>query len=241
MRVLILSGFLFSFSFLFGQKLVQCGDEALSISTGTLADSSSINPKMIVNGSHNLKEGATGQLSLLSDDGSIRMTFSIGVVRVIKSEPGTITFEVLEKLGVITINGVERSNFKEGAVVQFAEHTYDSPHQIETKWPNGNIKESGYKLCNQVMGEWHEYHENGNLKTSYKTNKEEKIDGTYIEYHDNKTRAVEGTYRYGEKYGMWTEYKKDGEILSQGYYSNGEKTGKWIEHDAAGKKVKKKY
>jgi antitoxin component YwqK of YwqJK toxin-antitoxin module len=169
------------------------------------------------------------------------MTYAIGKVRITAVTGSQITFEMIEKTGVVTINGVERSNFKEGAVVQFSEYKYDSPHLIETKFESGAVKESGYMLCGQKMGEWKEFHENGTKKCSYRTDKNGGIEGRYAEFDDQGKIAVEGEYRNGKKTGLWTEYYADKTIKSQGYYYNDAKTGKWIEHDSSGKKVKKKY
>jgi antitoxin component YwqK of YwqJK toxin-antitoxin module len=226
--------------FSLAQREVQCGD-ALSVSKGTLVDSSSIQPRMNLESASTLVVGSTGELALLNEDGNFKMTFSIGRVRVTAINGAQVTFEITEKLGVVTINGVERSNFKEGAVVQFTEYKYDSPHLTETKYESGAIKESGYLLCGQKMGEWKEFHENGSKKCSYRTDKNGGIEGRYAEFDDQGKIAVEGEYRAGKKTGLWTEYFADGTIKSQGYYYSDAKTGKWIEHDASGKKVKKKY
>ncbi|MBI3134299.1 MAG: hypothetical protein HYZ14_06435 [Bacteroidetes bacterium] len=238
-NTLLLILFLVSISGL-SQNEVKCGD-AISVSKGTLADTSSVSPRMKLESVTSLVVGATGELALLTEDGNFRMTYSIGKVKVIAVENQQLTFQVIEKLGVITINGVERSNFKTDALVQFTEYKYDKPALIETKWPSGAVKESGYMLCDQKMGEWKEYHENGAAKTSYRTDKNGSIEGVYTEYHANGTKAVQGEYRYGKKTGLWTEYYDNGEINAQGYYYDGKKSGKWIEHDASGKKVKRKY
>ncbi|MBK6952640.1 MAG: hypothetical protein IPO32_19600 [Crocinitomicaceae bacterium] len=222
------------------QREVQCG-AALSVSKGTLADTSSIQPRMDLETSSTLTIGTTGELALLNEDGNFKMTYAIGRVRVTAVNGSQLTFEVIEKTGVVTINGVERSNFTEGAVVQFTEYKYDSPHLTETKYESGAIKESGYLLCGQKMGEWKEFHENGTKKCSYRTDKNGGIEGRYAEFDDQGKIAVEGEYRSGKKTGLWTEYYSDRTIKSQGYYYNDSKTGKWIEHDASGKKVKKKY
>ncbi|MBK6526419.1 MAG: hypothetical protein IPG07_13275 [Crocinitomicaceae bacterium] len=86
-------------------------------------------------------------MRFLNEDGNFKMTYAIGRVRVTAVNGSQLTFEVIEKTGVVTINGVERSNFTEGAVVQFTEYKYDSPHLTETKYESGAIKESGYLLC----------------------------------------------------------------------------------------------
>lgn len=224
----------------FSQKEVRCGD-AISTSKGTLADTSSSQPRMIITTPTQLAVGANGELSLLMEDESFRMTISLARVIVTAVADDQITFSVLEKLSVIVIDGVERSNFKEGATVQFSEYEYSMPTLVETKWPSGEIKETGYMLCGGKMGEWKEFHENGSKKSSYRTDKNGDIEGRYTEYYDNGAIATDGEYRYGKKTGLWVEYFEDGVVKSQGYYYDGVKTGKWIEHDATGKKVKKKY
>lgn len=225
---------------LFGQDYVQCGEE-LSKCKGNLVDTSSTQPRMTLTAPTGLKVGATGMLSWLTEDGSFRMTFSIGIVKVIAVTPEQLTFEVPEKLGVMTINGVTKSNFKTGELVQFSEYVYEEVKIIDTKWPSGTTKEKGKEVCGKKIGEWKEYHENGKIKVEYKADDKGEIQGDYNEYHANGTKAVEGKYSFGKKSGLWTEYFETGEIKSQGYYYSGEKSGKWIEHDAAGKKVKKKY
>lgn len=222
------------------QREVQCG-AALSVSKGTLVDTSSMQPRMNLETTSTLVVGATGELALLKEDANFKMSYAIGKVRVTAINGSQLSFEMIEKTGVITINGVERSNFTEGAAVQFTEYKYDSPQLIETKYESGAIKESGYLLCDQKMGEWKEFHENGTKKCSYRTDKNGGIEGRYAEFDDQGKIAVEGEYRGGKKTGLWTEYYGDGTIKSQGYYYNDAKTGKWIEHDASGKKVKKKY
>jgi antitoxin component YwqK of YwqJK toxin-antitoxin module len=224
----------------FAQREVQCG-KAISTTKGTLVDTSSVQPRMNLETTSALVVGTTGELSLLKEDGSLSMTYAIGKVRVIAVDGLQLTFEVIEKIGVMIINGVEGRNFTEGAAVQFAEYKYDAPHLVEIKFESGAIKESGYFLCDQKMGEWKEFHENGTKKCSYRTDKNGGIDGRYAEFDDQGKIAVEGEYRNGKKTGLWTEYYSDGIIKSQGYYSSGTKTGKWIERDESGKKVKKKY
>lgn len=224
----------------FAGDYVQCGEE-ISKCKGNLVDTSSIQPRITLKAPTNLKVGATGMLSILTEDGNFTMTFSIGVVKVIAVTPEQLTFEVLEKLGVMTINGVTKSNFKAGELVQFSEYVYEEVKIIDTKWPSGSIKEKGKEVCGKKIGEWKEFHENGKVKVEYKADDEGKIQGNYNEYHANGTKAIEGSYSFGEKRGLWTEYFETGEIKAQGYYYSGEKSGKWIEHDASGKKVKKKY
>lgn len=224
----------------YAQREVQCG-AAISVSKGSLVDTSSIQPRMKLETTSSLVVGTTGELALLKEDANFKMSYAIGRVRITAVEGSQLTFEVIEKTGVVTINGVERSNFTEGAIVQFTEYKYDSPQLTEIKYESGAIKESGYFLCGQKMGEWKEFHENGTKKCSYRTDKNGGIDGRYAEFDDKGKIAVEGEYRGGKKTGLWTEYYGDGTIKSQGYYYNDAKTGKWIEHDASGKKVKKKY
>jgi len=224
----------------FAQNEVKCG-EAISVSKGSLVDSSSVKPLMKLDQATTLIVGTTGELSLLTEDPGFSMTFSIGKVKVISVTDTQVGFEIIEKLGVVTINGVERSNFKADARVQFTEYTYDKPVLMETKWESGAVKESGYMLCGRKMGEWKEFHENGAKKTSYRTDKNGFVEGVYTEYHSNGGKAIQGEYRYGKKTGMWTTFFETGEIDSQGYYYDGNKSGKWIEHDSTGKKIKRKY
>lgn len=239
MKVL-LSFLLFLPLSLFAQNEVKCGD-ALSTSKGWLVDSSSVSPRMTLESSAGLKTGDTGELALLTEDANFKMAYVIGKVRIAAVNGSELTFEIIEKMGVVTINGIERSNFTAGARVQFTQYEYDKPELIETFWPSGSINESGYMLCGHKMGEWKLFHENGAPKTSYRTDKKGAIEGYYTEYHANGQKAAQGEYRAGQKTGLWTEYFDNGEINAQGYYYNGSKSGKWIEHDQTGKKVKRKY
>jgi hypothetical protein len=224
----------------FAQGYEKCGDD-LAKTEGRLVDTSSVQPRMKIESAVKLPVGATGELALLTVDGNFRMTFSIGIVKITAIDAALITFEVLEKKGVMTINGVQKSNFRAGELVQFTQYEIGQPTTIDNKWPSGQQKEKGTEICGKKTGEWKEYHENGQLKVSYVADDEGKIKDDYNEYYANGQKAVEGEYSFGDRYGLWTEYFENGEIKSQGYYSRGEKYGKWIEHDSSGKKIKVKY
>jgi hypothetical protein len=222
------------------QGYEKCGDD-LGKSEGTLVDTSSTQPRMKTGSPASFPVGATGELALLSVDGNFRMTFSIGIVKITAIDASQITFEVLEKRGVMTINGVQKSNFRAGELVQFTQYQIGQAVAIDTKWPSGQQKEKGTEICGKRIGEWKEYHENGQLKVAYEADDQGRRIGDYNEYYANGQKAREGEYRYGDEYDLWTEYFENGEIRSQGYYSGGDKYGKWIEHDATGKKIKVKY
>lgn len=227
-------------SLLFAQSPSKCGD-ITSSAKGHLVDSSAVQPRMKTDEKNSYLPGTTGELTLLSEDGNFRMTYSIGWVKIISASSDEITFEVIEKMGVMTINGVERNNFSTGARVQFNEVKFDTPHTVETLWPSGTVKETGQMLCDKKTGEWREYHENGKLRVSYNTDKNGEIEGIWKSYYASGVTETEGVYTHGKKSGYWTEYFENGEIRAQGYYSSGEKTGKWIETDSSGKKIKRKY
>src|SRR5688500_18757455 len=99
MKKIILPFLFFVPLFGLAQNEIKCGD-AISISKGTLVDSSSVKPQMKLETATTLVAGATGELALLSEDANFTMTYSIGKVRVIAVTGNQLTFEVIEKLGV---------------------------------------------------------------------------------------------------------------------------------------------
>jgi len=77
-------------------------------------------------------------------------------------------------------------------------------------------------------GEWHEYHSNGNLKSSviYKNGIKQ---GIAREWWENGNMSSFGTYVDGKANGMMTWYNMDGEghIAGKGNMVNGKRDGIW--------------
>jgi len=225
----------------FAQKEVQCG-EKLSSFRGTLLDSSSTQARIKFTTGTKPKVGATGEVASISGDEYMTMKITIGRVKVIAVTDEQVTIEVLEKISVWVINGIEKNNFLPGTLVEFSEYKYDVPTLVENKFPSGKLKEKGMMQCGYKIGEWQHYHENGNVSAKYTCNDKGEIIGDYVEYgQGGNNKTMSGSYQNGKKSGLWTEYFEDRTIKSQGYYYNGEKTGKWIEHNSEGKKMKVKY
>ncbi len=51
---------------------------------------------------------------------------------------------------------------------------------------------------------------------------------TFKHYHPNGIKSATGTYKNGEKHGIWKTWNAEGQLEAVAHYKNGEKTGKWI-------------
>lgn len=74
-----------------------------------------------------------------------------------------------------------------------------------------------------------EYHPNGRVKSRCKLDREGRLHGKYVEYHDNGETAVEATYKKGELSGKYTSFHADGAPWITTTYKNGVISGKYVE------------
>lgn len=52
-----------------------------------------------------------------------------------------------------------------------------------------------------------------------------------IQYHQDGSKYVEGSFIKGEREGEWMSWYPDGTVWSKGYFANGKRTGKsWVYH-----------
>ena len=82
-------------------------------------------------------------------------------------------------------------------------------------------------------GEWSDYSDNGNLKSSvsYEKGKQE---GKYTFWYDNGQKHYEGYKKNGKEDSLWTEWHDTGELKEQGTFNDGIKYHSWKKWDMDG-------
>lgn len=94
-------------------------------------------------------------------------------------------------------------------------------------YENGNVMQTVNYLNNVLNGERKNYHESGPLKSQYSYNKEGKIHGNWVSFHENSKPDEEGQYSKGVRSGPWKEYHKNGKLKGEGKYKDDKKVGTW--------------
>jgi hypothetical protein len=137
------------------------------------------------------------------------------------------------------------------------------------RYRNGNLKEQGTYFCNEKIGTWIYYHENGqiakveHLKEPYETTFFQMAEGlgirldnrpiregAYLEYYPNGQIKVDGFYVIGEAFSttdtVFTAdpdtYELTGEVIEGAFWLPASfKTGHWNEYTADGRLVSHEY
>lgn len=117
----------------------------------------------------------------------------------------------------------------------FEEETFPpSPSGETSSLPTETVFED------QVVYYHREFYPKGELKleyTYYLENNKRIEHGTFTKWYENGKIMIQGTYRRGEKDGLWKECLQDGSTTREGMYQNGIKEGLWtIFYPSSGKK-----
>ncbi len=88
------------------------------------------------------------------------------------------------------------------------------------------ISEGIYDISGGKMGKWKFYTENGTL-SSEGDYKENKLNGTYIEYYNNGNKKQIAQYADDQLQGYFQSFYIDGTLYAQGYYKDGLEVGEW--------------
>ncbi len=89
-------------------------------------------------------------------------------------------------------------------------------------YDNGNLAD--HYMCNSngnVEGAWTNYHENGNLATSYDYVDGER-NGAFKQFYESGNIRLEGQFVNGKEHGIFTNYAEDGGVITTYNYVNGE-------------------
>jgi antitoxin component YwqK of YwqJK toxin-antitoxin module len=125
--------------------------------------------------------------------------------------------------GIIT--GIFKSFYENGKTKEIIQYLNGEPTgEREEFYENGNKKYIVKILSDKNQLEYLWYYENGNLrKLEYKlTDKDERI-GEYKEWHDNGQLAKTGTYVSNyEREGKWLEFYKNGKKKLEAEFKNGD-------------------
>jgi len=97
-------------------------------------------------------------------------------------------------------------------------------------YENGNVMQTVNYKDNVLYGERKNYHESGPLKSQYSYNKEGKIHGSWVSFHENSKPDENGQYDNDIKTGTWKEFHKNGKLKGEGKYKNDKKVGIWKMH-----------
>lgn len=108
---------------------------------------------------------------------------------------------------------------------------------------NGQLKQIGrndYKYSSssgRKVGEWKEYHENGQLQKTYQY-KEGYKSGVWKKFHDDGSLFQIGEYEEGKPIGFWKDYYETGQLKKIGMYSHiysrMERKGEWKDYHENG-------
>lgn len=92
----------------------------------------------------------------------------------------------------------------------------------------------------KIDGDFLEYHENGTL--SFKCNYVKGLkEGPATHYFDTGNKQIFETYYKGKKTGPYKEYYSIGKLMLEGFYKNWKKDSLWIEYTESEKKRAKGY
>jgi len=111
---------------------------------------------------------------------------------------------------------------------------------IELSSPGIIVKIQGKIRKGKIEGQWLEYHQNGQLwiKKNYKDGKQE---GKWTEYHSNGQLWFKSNYTEGKKEGQWLQYYNDGELRDKGNYRKGKREGEWLNYNHKGQLQYEEY
>jgi antitoxin component YwqK of YwqJK toxin-antitoxin module len=91
---------------------------------------------------------------------------------------------------------------------------------FKTFQKDGKITEEENFKNNVKHGAWKTFNSEGNpLMVCYYKNGEP--DSNYVVYFSNKTKKVEGTYKFAQREGSWMFYNEDGSLRMQEIYTHG--------------------
>ncbi|MCF8225572.1 MAG: hypothetical protein K9J30_06810 [Bacteroidales bacterium] len=93
--------------------------------------------------------------------------------------------------------------------------------------------------ANELDGIYKLIAKDGQLK-EVRTFKNGLMDGTWLEYDENKNLVAIANYKDNQKHGIWVIWDSNGTKRYELYYENGKRSGKWRSWDESGKLVSEK-
>jgi antitoxin component YwqK of YwqJK toxin-antitoxin module len=84
-------------------------------------------------------------------------------------------------------------------------------------------------------GELLSYREDGSLKSAHQV-VDGILEGEVVFYAGNGVKEEVGSYKGGQKHGVWKQFNASGAITGEAWYVNGEKDGVWTVWDDQGVK-----
>lgn len=209
---------------------------------GKFASSSQTSPTIIMSKGQKPEIGGKGEILVSFETslfgGIVTGSLVIATAEVTAINGSKVTFKVLEKHSSMQINGKQKNHFTKGREAFFNQYEYDTPKQVDIWWPNKKLKASGYEVCDQKVGVWGYYSEEGVLLKSYASNDDGEIDGEYKEYYPNQAVSFLCTYDDGDREGPYEAYFKSGAIKEKGEYDyRGRKKGDCFTYFENGKEA----
>lgn len=201
---------------LYAQSAEPC-DKAEYFVKGVFANSSAKAPILAEVETNYIQIGDKGELSKYFEENIFGMSTSgwmeIGTVQVTAKSANSITFKVIEKKSVVTINGEEKSHFVAGKIVKFTKYAYKEPTLKTFYWDDGKtIKAEGTTICENRIGEWKFYYANGQLDQVGSFNEEGKSFGIWKFYTEEGKLSRQGNVIHDKADGLWSYYDVNGKL-----------------------------
>jgi antitoxin component YwqK of YwqJK toxin-antitoxin module len=234
----MMKSIIYSVATLFGLIAVSSGlcqvkcDKPNYTIQGVFSNSSSTKPILGEVNTQQVKIGDKGELSKYFEETFLGMQTSgwiiIGTAEVTAISNQMITFKVLEKSSVVTVNGVEKSHFIAGKTIKFASYLYNVETAQTNYWDDGKtLLSTGTIICDKKAGSWKYYHPNGMLfrEGGYDSNGLET--GLWKYYNQQGVLIKEINLEQEEKNGVCKFYSEDGTISKVCTYKYDVEDGKY--------------
>lgn len=132
---------------------------------------------------------------------------------------------------------VWKEYFQNGKLKQTEEFISDSKMRTITEYyPTGEVKRIGRNVYSyssdypRRIGEWKEFHKNGELEKNYQFKDGRKV-GVWKKFHEDGSLAQIGEFKDGKPIDFWRDYYPSGQLKTIGMYSPNiyrmEKSGIW--------------
>lgn len=212
---------------------------------GYLTNNSSTQPGMSIDYETNeIKNGDYGELSVYFEENLFGMITGgwlvIGEVEVTSKKNSQVSFKVIEKKSVITINNKEKNNFIQGKKVKFSSYEKASPkYHKEFFTGTSAIHSEGNMVCDTKTGYWKYYNQNGSTYREGNYDSLGKKEGLWKEYYDNRNLHFEFSYKRGELNGISKLYYESGVLSKQVNYKDGKEQGDYMVYFENGQLLEK--
>ena len=142
------------------------------------------------------------------------------------------------------MTGTWKEYNQDGTLIQTQESVPNSMLcEVKKYYLSGQLKQTGrhdYTHSSthpRIVGEWKEYHENGQLQRIYQFREGLKF-GIWKKFHDDGSLSQIGEYKDGKPIGFWKDYYRNGELKTIGMYASNvyrmEKSGEWKDYHENG-------